>query len=361
MNEKRRIVLGEEDFAEPKKKTRVEITPDAATPPRPALPPVQGAGQRPTSVMGSAPAGYSVGKKPAGAALNSPQIAAIVAAAIGMFLAWAFTEVTDIVNLPEHATSKTSLDAYVGIWAGVLELIFVGVLVSFDRAVAGAWAEAGRRVLRAAIPAAILGFLAGFAAQAVYTEMINPFFTDPSSGKAYFARALGWAIFGAGAGLTFGVVDRAAKKCVYGLIGGGVGGFLGGLVFQFVSLHVDSARPSRLLGLLAIGIGASLATYAVETALRDAWLRVVAGGMSGKEFILYHAVTRIGSSPDCEIFLLKDPDVAPLHARIEQGARRTLVASAPIEVNGRPVTSHELRSGDQIQIGHTVLSYSERR
>jgi hypothetical protein len=218
------------------------------------------------------------------------------------------------------------------------------------------------------IPAAIAGFAAGFAAQAVYTRVLEDAFRagdfSPSSARLYLARSLGWAIFGLGTGLVLGVIDRSPRKAVNGAVGGLVGGAIGGVVFQLSSIHLSSSdRLSRLLGLLAIAALVAIATRAVEAARREAWLRVVAGGMTGKEFILYHAVTRIGSSPQCEIFLLKDPAVEPLHAQIEErGPQRTLTASpaAPVLVNGSPTTSHTLRHGDTLQIGKTVISYAER-
>ena len=115
-------------------------------------------------------------------------------------------------------------------------------------------------------------------------------------------------------------------------------------------------RLSRLLGLLAVGALIAVAMRAVETARREAWLQVLAGGMAGKETatsILYHAITRIGSSPECEIFLLKDPSVAKVHAQIEdRGTQRILTAmqGSPVLLNQVPVASQVLRSGDQLQL-----------
>jgi hypothetical protein len=180
----------------------------------------------------------------------------------------------------------------------------------------------------------------------------------------YLARGLGWALFGIGVGVTVGLITRSRKRAVNGALGGALGGLAGGLVFEFVAANMDAgASTSRLLGLAAIGALIALATRAIEAARREAWLQVVAGGMIGKEFILYHAITRIGASPDCEIFLLKDPAVAKLHAQIEDaGPLRTLTSAdgASVLVNGTAVGSQVLRSGDQLQFGNTVMAYSER-
>lgn len=362
MSSGRRIILSEDDFNDPPELQReVSTSPPSA----PALPPI--ARQSPLQVGASTPFPGSL-PSAGGSFINAPLVATLLPAAVGMLVAWGVTELTNVVNLANHARSKSGLDAYVGLWTGFLAILFVAVLVGFDRAVAGAWGEAGRRAVRSSIPSAVTGFVAGFAAQAVYTQMIESAFKhgdfSPSSARLYFARAVGWAIFGLGVGVVVGIIDRSPRKAANGAIGGLVGGAVGGLVFQFSGVHVSSSeRLARLLGLLAIAVLVAVATRAVEAARREAWLRVVAGGMAGKEFILYHAVTRIGSDPKCEIFLLKDPAVEPLHAQIEErGAQRILTASpsAPVLVNGSPTTSHTLRHGDTVQIGNTVIAYAER-
>ena len=120
---------------------------------------------------------------------------------------------------------------------------------------------------------------------------------------------------------------------------------------------------SRLLGELVIGAGIGAAIGLIETARRQAWVKIVAGGMTGKEFIVYHANTIFGSSPKAQITLIKDPNVAPFHFRIdEHGPRRALTAfdGCAVAVNGAPVTSHWLRDGDVIQAGSSALRYQER-
>lgn len=364
MSNDRRIVLNEDDFKDAPA-GQAAASPAASSAPSPTLPPI--ARQAPVRVGAATPFPGAL-PSAGGSFFNAPLVATLLPAVVGMLIAWGVTELTNVVNLANHARTKMGLDAYVGLWTGCLAVLFVAVLVGFDRAVGGAWGEAGRRAMRSAIPSTVTGFLAGFAAQAVYIQMIESAFRhgdfSPSSARLYFARAVGWAIFGLGVGLVIGIIDRSPRKAVNGAIGGLVGGAVGGVVFQFSGIHLGSSdRLARLLGLLAISALVAVATRAVETVRREAWLRVVAGGMEGKEFILYHAVTRIGSDPKCEIFLLKDPAVEPLHAQIEErGPQRILTASpaAPVLVNGAATTSHTLRHGDAVQIGNTVISYAER-
>jgi hypothetical protein len=284
-----------------------------------------------------------------------------------MAAAWGLTEMLSLTET--EATTKSELNRSSALWTGVVALVFVGVVVSFDRAVHGGIEAAGKRFLTAAVPAFVAGYAAGYIAQALYTSILEGIYEDateivsPGDARLYMARMAGWAVFALGTGLAVGLVERSSKRTINAAIGGVVGGAAGGLIFHFVGNESESGGFARLLGLLAIGLLVALAVRLVETARREAWLSVVAGGMSGKEFIIYHPVTRIGASPDCEIFLLKDPGVAKLHAQIaEHGTQRVLAAAdgAATFVNGTPISTHTLRNGDQIQVGNTVIAYSER-
>ena len=357
MSDRPRLVLGEEDFAAPE----APAAPPAA-PGRPnALPPVTRA----------APASLNMGpsavksQAPAATWLTNPRVAPLIAAAVGMAAAWALAEIFGLADI--SGQSKSEVQSAVGVWTGVVAIVFVGVVVSFDRAVQGAWSAAGKRFALAATPAFVTGFIAGYIAQALFTAILESILDDPTvtedDARLYLARMAGWAVFGLGAGLAVGLVERSRGRAVNATIGGVVGGAAGGLIFHFAANQSQDAVASRFLGLLAIGLLIALAMRVVETARREAWLSIVAGGMSGKEFIIYHPVTRIGASPDCEIFLLKDPAVSKLHAQIaDHGNQRVLssVGGAETFVNQAPVSTHTLRNGDQIQVGGTVIAYSER-
>ena len=377
MSEQRpRIVLGEDDFddvadpgtaAAPAAAAPPVAPPALPTgPPAGALPPVQR--RAPTRVAAdpatpwAAPGAAADG----GAWLRDPRSAPLIAAAVGVLLGWALGELLGLSDMLVH--SKTASDAATGLWTGVIGLVFGGTLLVFDRASAGAWDAAARRFVAAALPLFGIGFAAGFVANALYLQIVESVIrsgaTSFDDARLYLARAAGWAIFGGGIGAAVGLADRARARAINGAIGGAIGGAVGGIAFQYVGVHLSSdGALSRLVGLAAVGGLIAVATRAVETARREAWLQIVEGGMSGKEFILYHEVTRIGASPEAEVFLLKDPAVLPEHARIVADGGRRLLTAAPgstVLVNGTPVTRHTLRSGDRIQLGATVAAYSER-
>jgi hypothetical protein len=343
----------------------------AAEPPRSRaagpLPPVER--QAPIRVSG----GADFGGGKAGVAAAPPAVlrddrwAGLIAAAVGMLLAWAIAEVLGIPRISTY--SRVAQDAVAALYFGCIAVIYGAVVLGFDPAVDGAWDQALPRVRRAVLPALAAGVIAGVIAAEVFRVMFNSVlesgsFSGPGDIRFYVAQAVAWMVFGGALGAVLGFIEGSRALMINRLLGGLAGGAFGGIVVQFTAVTFDADGRARLLGLLAIGLLVAVATRFIEHARRDAWLRVTSGGMAGKEFILYHDVTRIGSSPECEIFLIKDPDVANEHARIaSDGDHRTLTATpgATVLVNNAPVTTQRLRGGESIQIGNSVLAYSERQ
>ena len=177
----------------------------------------------------------------------------------------------------------------------------------------------------------------------------------------WIARATAWAAFGVAAGLSYGLIGRSGKKAKYGVLGGAIGAFIGGICFDPITLAVHQAVLSRAFGFGLLGLAAGAAMGFVESALKDRWIYVSAGPLAGKQFILYKATTTIGSDQACDIYLFKDSSIAPQHAVIDvRGAQATLRAQAPVFVSGVPTLTHVLLSGETIQIGRYCFRYNER-
>ena len=85
--------------------------------------------------------------------------------------------------------------------------------------------------------------------------------------------------------------------------------------------------------------------------------------MIGKQFILYKEETSIGSSPKNDIPILKDPGITPRHAIIKRSGNASTITNISgqlVFVNGNSITSSRLRNNSQIQLGNTMLLYSEK-
>jgi hypothetical protein len=350
------VVSFDEDDATPPK----AAPPPTPVAPPPALPTVGGnaSGRAPAAGAPSAALLTAGGFSP-----GSVQGRSLIAATAGIVAGWAITEITGIAG--GTATTQAGLNFKAGVWVGVLGLFFAVIYTGWEQIEARDGEGLLLRLRQAGPWGAGLGFVAGFLANVIFHALLIQAIKSNSHALLYVARGLGWAIFGLGMGATTAAVVRAREKLINGALGGVMGGAAGGLLFEYVGEHVHSETMSRLFGLVVIGAGNGLAIGLVETLRREAWLRVVGGGMAGKEFVLYEVETPVGSSPKCGITLIKDPAIAPFHfvIRADDGhGRRSITPyeGASVAINGTPVGHHVLRSGDTITVGATAIAYSER-
>jgi hypothetical protein len=182
--------------------------------------------------------------------------------------------------------------------------------------------------------------------------------------KGVLTRTLCWAIAGMVLASGQGIVMRSGKKTRNVVIGGFIGGLIGGVLFDPLSVALQSGWASRLVAIGIIGVSTGAMIGLVENMLKDAWLQVLSGPLTGKQFVIYRNPTTVGSSPKCDIYLFKDPAIEPQHAAITNDGHAYMVqdASSPAGtiVNGRRVVGCRLKSGDRIQIGGTTFLYSEK-
>lgn len=218
----------------------------------------------------------------------------------------------------------------------------------------------------------VAGLLASVAANLLYA-VFGVFLSrldrggEPTTGAfmlQMMSRGLAWALAGMAMGLGQGVALRSKKLFVNGMIGGVVGGLLGGLLFDPIGrlLQGGDGNLPRAVGFVVIGLVTGLMVGIVELIAREAWLKMLAGPLAGKEFVIYKDPTSIGSSPKREVYLFKDPDVEPVHAlvrRVGEGYEiEDQKTPAGVLLNGRKVTRMRLKSQDQIRIGSTVLLFT---
>ncbi len=179
-------------------------------------------------------------------------------------------------------------------------------------------------------------------------------------------RAAAWSIVSIPAGIGQGIALKEKKVIINGLVGAVLGGLIGGLLFDPISLVLTSedgqATYSRAVGLTTIGIFVGLFIGLVEGWTKTAWVLMQKGPLAGKQFIIYKDTTVLGSSPKADIYLFKDDAIEPRHALIiNRGGRFEIEdCSTPdgTYINGIPITSTTLQDKDQIVLGKTVLEFS---
>lgn len=296
----------------------------------------------------------------------------LIAALAGITLGWAVCEITGFGLWT--ATSSLGQDATDGAYTADVGLFFAVVYAGWEHILNRSGEGNGIAIRRAAPIGVASAFASGFVAQIVYRQPVIQIarhltFSDlvslQSNFKLYLARALAWGLFGIGMGLA--VAGGVRAKIVNGVIGGGVGGALGGFVFHWASFNISSEATARLVGLAVVGVAIGLAIGLVERARREAWLHIASGPMDGKEFIIYTTECILGSSPKCDVTLIKDPGIQPFHAVIRavgqpgsQSRALTPYHGCSITVNDLSAAHHRLRSGDVIGIGAMAVAYSER-
>lgn len=184
-------------------------------------------------------------------------------------------------------------------------------------------------------------------------------------------RSLAWALMGAAIGAGMNLVRSTRTQLANTTLGGALGGAIGGLFFDSTTRFFDSpsafegGEVSRLVGLLMVGAMVGLFMALSNRLARQAWLRVRTGPLAGKSFVLHRTPTTLGSAPRADIYLFKDPGVAPEHAILHRvGAHWEIEdegSETGTQVAGNRVSRRRLRSGDQLVLGSTVLEFEERQ
>jgi hypothetical protein len=195
----------------------------------------------------------------------------------------------------------------------------------------------------------------------------------PFKGVSFFifmcGRGIAWAIISIGAGMGLGIALKSKKLVLNGVVGGVVGGLLGGLLFdpihRFLTPGAQEADVSRCVGIASVGLLIGFFTGLFENISRDAWLLMLKGPLTGKQFNIFKSPMVIGSSPKADVYLFKDPDIEPKHATVNKsGTKYTLKdegAPTGVFVNGKRIqSSYLLQNGDTITVGSVVLRYVEK-
>ena len=248
----------------------------------------------------------------------------------------------------------------------IIWFIILGIFVSVGLSIAeGVVSRNLSSVLKNGVLGAFLGGLGGLIVSLFINRLYNALQGDTTSlsFQQIFARSIGWGVLGAFLAIAPGIVMRSWKKFLLGLAGGLIGGLLGGILFDPICEVFHNVYLARFVNVVGLGVGAAVAMVILENAAKQGWLKVAAGLIAGKQFILYRNPTVIGSSPKSEIYLFKDPSVAAKHAAINNRNGDfiiTAITGEPVLVNNAPVKQHKLKTGDQIRIGQTIFVFEAK-
>lgn len=258
----------------------------------------------------------------------------------------------------------------------------IAVLLLFAEALSSRnWARGAERILLGGLFTVILVFLAYIPAGIVSSigENLASDIDGIAAAKEFpprvffgftVCRSVAWVFVSLGLGLGMHLIRSTKAERRNSAVGGMLGGALGGLVFGILERIMGSASffdqvpLSRLFGMLAVGGCVGLFVALVDQLAREAWLRVCTGPLAGKAFVLYKSPTRIGSTPQADIYLFKDAGIEPEHAVIHRVGNKYEIESVQSRsdtvVGSDAVRRRRLRTGDRIRLGSTVLEFAER-
>ena len=279
---------------------------------------------------------------------------------LGGVAAWPLSELIVAAqgSFPSYLLFVAALGAGVGLLMGV-----------FFGSAAGIFARDGSRILAGMIVGAVVGLIGGalglLIGQAALFLIGGLFLNAYRSFQTVglpIARAIGWAFLGIFIGAAEGLRAASGKKIGIGIFGGLIGGLIGGAALEYSRLYLPASLPSRLIGLVILGLSIALFYGIIERSMAFGTLRVLNGRLKGKEFILNEGRIRIGRARRNQITLEPYEKLADRQAQIRFRRGEALLTNLepqnPVLVNDRPVKEHRLKYEDVLKIGSAKLFYS---
>ncbi len=177
----------------------------------------------------------------------------------------------------------------------------------------------------------------------------------------FIARGIGFGFLGIFIGMSEGIRAKSLQKILVGILGGFLGGFIGGYLIEKIIYEYPDVSFTRLIGVTVFSLLIGLFYGLIEKKLSHGKLTVLNGELKKKEFNINQNIVRIGSSENCDITLKGDSEIINNHAEIyyQKGKLkiRKVNDSNMTIVNDEEICEHTLKFEDVIQIGSTKLFY----
>ncbi len=258
--------------------------------------------------------------------------------------------------------------------AVIADMLYYGACGMMIAMALGAAEPISSRNFRQALTNGAAGAVLGLAGGVVVSLFANRLYAALVGGGGdlqhqILAHGVSWGVLGLFLSIAPGIIMRNGRKFIFGMIGGFIGGVIGGVLFEPVGRFYNGSPEAnnaigRLVAMIAIGLVSGAATGVIENAAKAGWMRVTAGLIAGKQFILYRNPTFIGSSPACQIYLFKDARIGKRHAAVHIQAGgyflEDLGTGSGTLVNGHPIARLRLRHGDKVEIGSTAFVFREK-
>jgi len=274
------------------------------------------------------------------------------------------------------------------IGATLMGALIGGLTVGF----ADHWSS-DRVVVKWVVAGTVLGALAGIVGGLLFVPILSGLSSAGTAGAGQtIARPLAWLIAGGLIGFITGLRWFGVNKLrgVHALFGGLVGGTLGGVVFTFLGAQNEVFQA---IGYMLTGMGITCGVTLAPVLLRDGVLQFISSadaraqnkyGSPQQEWVVQDGdrftIGSQGSERNMTMYgrpvdiYIPDAMIAKRHAVLFAKSKAFYIQQhqenmgpqgqplSPLQVNNANVAgTRELRAGDEIVMGQTLLRFSSKR
>ena len=175
-------------------------------------------------------------------------------------------------------------------------------------------------------------------------------------------RITSWTLLGLSITGTSELFSSASGFSGQRIISGGIGGTIGGSIFELL-LQYHLTGTEHLAGLVLAGFSIFLIVGFTEHRITSFAIRVLSGKQEGQIFLLDQSKFSLGYGSQNNVILSGYAEVCDNHAHIIKKGDQTYIESAgtggDVLVNYRLIDQQSIKKGDVIKIGTALLQYYE--
>ena len=176
------------------------------------------------------------------------------------------------------------------------------------------------------------------------------------------SRITSWTLLGLSITGTSELFCSASGFSGPRIISGGIGGVIGGGIFELL-LQYHLTGTEHLAGLLLAGFSIFLIIGIAENGVTSFAIRVLSGKQEGQIFLLDQNRFTLGYGSQNNLILRGYAEVCDTHAHIFKKRNQNYIESADtggdVLVNYRLIDQQSMKKGDVIKIGTALLQYYE--
>ena len=173
---------------------------------------------------------------------------------------------------------------------------------------------------------------------------------------------ISWTLLGLSITGTSELFCPSSGFSVPRIISGGIGGTIGGSIFELL-LQYHLSGTEHFVGIVLVGFSIFLIIGIAENKITSFGIKVLSGKQEGQIFLLNQNRFSLGYGLQNNLILRGYAEVCDTHAHITKRGNQNYIESADIGgdilVNYRLVDQQSIKKGDVIKIGTALMQYYE--